>query len=119
MNRTCTLSIVALSLATAAGTTFADDITIDPHPFVSTKSRAEVMQEFRQHRQAGVSPWADHYDQLAGFQSGRTRADVRAEFLASREAATALSSEDSGSSYLARMNTPPMRRHSEMARADK
>lgn len=116
MNRTYALSL-ALAFV-AAGNALADDITIDPHPFVSTASRAQVKEELRQFRQAGIIPWADEYNPLTHFRSSRTRAEVTAEFMGSREATTAFSSEDSGSSYLARMNVPTMRPGIELARME-
>lgn len=116
MNR---ISSLALTLVlAAAGNAFADDITIDPHPFVSTASRAQVMDELRQFRQAGASPWADDYNQLADFRSGTTRADVMAEFHRGREATAALTAEDSGSSYLARMHVPAAGRGTALARME-
>ena len=101
MNRT------ALSLAfdlVAAGTAFADDITIDPHPFVSTASRAAVQEELRQFRMAGNSPWADDHNPIAQFRGSMTRAQVIAEYIASRDTVSAFTAEDSGSTYLARKN---------------
>ena len=101
MNRKLAVSLV-VALA-AAGPVLADDITIDPHPFVSTLTRAQVQQELREFRQAGVNPWADDYNPVPAFRSARTRAQVTAEFLAERDAVAALNSEDSGSSYLIRV----------------
>lgn len=34
---------------------------------------------------AAVDPWADDYDQLAGFKSTRSAVEVRAEYLTSRD----------------------------------
>ena len=116
MNRTYALSF-ALAFV-AAGNAFADDITVDPHPFVSTASPAQVLDELKQFRQGGTNPWADEYDQLAGFKSSKSRSEVTAEYVASREATAALSSEDSGSSYIARMNAPTTRRGVELARME-
>jgi hypothetical protein len=93
--------VLALAAA-AAGNAFADDITIDPTPFVSTQSRAQVQAELKQFQQSGTDPWSMQYDPLAGFTSSRTRAQAEAEYLASRKEVAALTSEDSGSAYLAR-----------------
>lgn len=90
--------IIATCLA-AAGSAFADDITIDPTPFVSTRTRAEVIAEMQQAR-GGSNPWADNYDQLADFRSTLTRAEVVADYLLSRDEVQAFNGEDSGSSYL-------------------
>lgn len=91
--------LFAICLA-AAGSAFADDITIDPTPFVSTRSRAEVIAEMQQARRAGVDPWSDSYDPLVAFRSTRTRDEVMAEFHLSRDEMQAFNGEDSGSSYL-------------------
>lgn len=100
MNRTYALSL-AFVLA-AGGNAFADDITIDPHPFVSTASRADVMEELRQFRMAGNSPWADDYNPIAEFRGSLTRAEVTADYMGSRDTVSAFTAEDSGSTYLAR-----------------
>ncbi|MBC5785249.1 DUF4148 domain-containing protein [Ramlibacter sp. USB13] len=97
------LATVAAALLAAAGTAFADDITMDPHPFQSTATRAQVMEEFHQFRRSGVNPWADDYDQIAHGSGAMTRAEATAAFLAERSTVAALSGEDSGSSYLARV----------------
>ena len=90
--------IIAICLA-AAGSAFADDITIEATPFVSTRSRAEVIAEMQAARNA-ANPWADGYDQLAGFRSTLTREEVVADFLLTRDEMQAFNSEDSGSGYL-------------------
>jgi hypothetical protein len=92
----------ALVLATAAfaGTAFADDITIDTTPFVSSKTRAEVQADLLQFKQ-GTSPWSMQYNPLRTFKSGTTRAEVTAQYVNSRDQVAALNSEDSGSAYLA------------------
>ena len=92
---------IALATIAAAGQAFADDITIESTPFVSTASRAQVQQELAQFKASGVNPWSQGYDQLAGFQSTRSRADVRAHYVRSRAAVAAITGEDSGSAFLA------------------
>ena len=72
------------------------------HAFTSTKSRAEVQAELAKPHGPGGSPWSMRYDPLAGFKSKLTRAQVQAEYIASREEVAALNGEDSGSAYLAR-----------------
>jgi len=99
MNRKTALSL-AFALA-GAGTAYADDITIDPVPFTSTLSRAEVMADLAQFRRSGVDPWADGYNPVAHFQGGKSRAEVQAEYLANRAAVAAFNGEDSGSAYMA------------------
>jgi hypothetical protein len=91
----------ALVLIASAGSALADDITIDSNRFVSGKSRAEVQAELQQFQRAGVNPWAQDYNPLQSFASGKTRAQVSAGYLASRNEVAALSGEDSGAAWLA------------------
>jgi len=99
MNRSVFFS--TLVLATAATGAFADDITADPHPFVPSKTKAEVQAELAQYKQAGVNPWASGYNPLKSFRSAKSRAQVEQEYMASRDEVRAMTAEDSGSSYLA------------------
>lgn len=92
---------LVLAAAGAAGNAFAHDITIDTTPFVSSKSRAEVQDDLTQFNKVGTSPWSKQYNPLRSFTSSMTRADVTAQYLGSRNRVAALSSEDSGSAYLA------------------
>jgi hypothetical protein len=80
---------------------FADDITIDPHPFVSTRSQAEVQAELAQYKQSGINPWSISYNPLRTFRSTQTRAEVAQQFLAARDEVRAMGAEDSGSAWLA------------------
>jgi hypothetical protein len=116
MNRTYVLSLAMAVLA--AGHACAGEITMDPEPFVSVASRAQVQDELRQFRAGGANPWANNYDHLAQFHSSMSRADVTAEYIASREAVAAFSGEDSGSSYLARVHAPALQHDTELATAE-
>lgn len=100
MNRHLFASLLALAAVGSTGAAFADDITIDPHPFVSTLTRADVQAQLQQYKAAGVNPWSTSYNPLARFTSTRTRAEVTAEYLQSRAEVAALNGEDSGSVYL-------------------
>lgn len=91
----------ALVLATAATGAFADDITIDPHSFASTRTPAQVQAELAQYKREGVNPWSIAYNPLRQFHSEKTRAQVEQEYLASRDEVGALSGEDSGAAWLA------------------
>lgn len=99
MNRNIASALVIA--AAVAGNAFADDITVDTTPFVSSKSRAEVIAELGPFKKAGTSPWSTQYNPLAKFQSQTSRAQVTAAYVADRDAVAALNSEDSGSAYLA------------------
>jgi hypothetical protein len=94
MNRIIASTLIAASAAFAAPA-FADDPTPTP-PFVSTADRAQVLAELEQSR-GGPNPWSRSYNPLDHFQSARTRAEVRAEFLGAREEVRAFTGEDSGS----------------------
>jgi hypothetical protein len=111
MNRNLASSLTIVSTAAAAfalaamasGNAYADDITVDNTPFVSTRTRAEVQAEVmgraEQLRMAN-SEWSTQQHQQSE-SSGLTRAQVTAAYIASRLEANALNSEDSGSAYLA------------------
>lgn len=107
MNRTTTIAAIALSFA-AAGSAFADDITIDNTPFQSTKTRADVQAEMAHFKQQRVNPWSTSYNVLTGFQSQRSRAEVVAEVKAARASGEldAIGGEDSGSFHLAQQRRP-------------
>jgi hypothetical protein len=101
MNRS-SLLVAALSLAAFAA--HADDA--DPSgqfaaSAAGTATRAEIQAQLANYKQAGVNPWSTSYNPLKSFQSTRTRAEVQAEYLASRDAVAAMTREDSGSAYLA------------------
>jgi len=101
MNRKIALALAFVSAA-AAMPALADDPTIIDEHVASTASREAVIAEMQQFRQSGVNPWADEYNPLAQMHGDRSRAEVTAEFLHSREMVSALNGEDSGSAYLAR-----------------
>lgn len=75
------------------------------------RSRAEVQVELKQFKASGVDPWADEYDQLAGFRGTMTRAQVRGEYLANRDEVKAMTAEDSGAAYLASHRANGVGRH--------
>jgi hypothetical protein len=104
MNRKIALTFVLASFAAASA--FAETPMVDAKPFKSSMTREQVQAELQQHRKAGVDVYADGYNQLTGFRSTVTRAEVKAEFIASRDMVSALNSEDSGSRYLARREMP-------------
>jgi hypothetical protein len=104
-----TLTLLALSLSLVAGSALADDPTVDHTSFVSTKTRAEVIAERMQFKKSGApDPTSIAYNPLRLAQSTKTRAEVVAELMAARASgeSEALTSEDSGSNWLARARTP-------------
>ena len=92
---------IALVLAASVGTSFADDITVDSTPFVSTATRAQAQAALKDFKQSGVNPWSNRYNPLAQFNSRGTRAAVTAEYTNARDQVAAFTGEDSGSAYLA------------------
>jgi hypothetical protein len=96
MNRTIATALIAF----AASSAFAESPIADATPFVSAVSRTQVQAELAQFKASGVNPWAQHYDQLAGFRSAKSRAQVSAEYVQSRDETAALTAEDSGSAWL-------------------
>lgn len=103
-----TLTIVSTAAAAcafaaiAAGNAYADDITVETTPFVSTRTRAdvqaEVMGQAEQLRIAS-SDWSLNQSFLP--HSGFTRAQAKSDYIAARREVNAMTAEDSGSSYLA------------------
>ena len=102
MNSKAILAVAAFAALASAGAR-ADDITVDNTPFNSVKTRAEVQAELSQYQKAGVNPWSIRYNQLAGFKSTQTRAQVQAEYIADRDQVAVMTAEDSGSAYLSKV----------------
>jgi len=98
-----TTAAAALAFAAiASSNAYADDITIDNTPFVSSKTRAEVQAEVMGHSQTiASSEWSTQMNQAPQPMSGFTRAQATAGYLADRNQVNALNAEDSGSSYFA------------------
>ena len=112
MNRNLASTLAIASTAAAAlafaamasSNAYADDITIDNTPFISTRTRAEVRADVMgQSEQLRMASSELTMQQAAPASSDYTRAQAKADFLASRNEVSALNSEDSGSSYLARL----------------
>lgn len=101
--KTRTAATSLLLAAAFAGNAFAEGPIQADDPFTSSRSRAEVQAELTAYQQSGVNPWAMAYNPLQHFQSARSRDEVVADFLGSRDAVRAFGDEDSGSAYLAQM----------------
>jgi hypothetical protein len=102
MNRNHLALAAALSLAAFAAQ--ADDMDLSGQyaaavPASST-SRADVDQQLAQFKKTGVNTFAIGYNPVNYFKSQKTRAQVTAEFLDSRNMVDAMTAEDSGSAYL-------------------
>ncbi len=99
--------VVALTLGVAlVGAAYADDPTPDNYlQGASTKSRDQVAQELAQAKRDGsIKAWSTSYNPLALAKSVKTRDEVVAELKAAQASGelSAMTSEDSGSAYLAR-----------------
>src|SRR5687768_5782629 len=110
MNRIISTALLAASAA-LTGPALADDIT-PSESFVSTADRAQVQAGVFQARTV-ANPWSIAYNPLATFESDRTREEVRAEYIASRNEVAALTGEDSGAFALAQQQDA----NSQLARA--
>lgn len=105
MRRTTALGIWAAAAGTAAVAAamaprmaYADDITMDPTPFASTRSRAEVLAELPRY---STNEWTRQFNDVR-LQAGRSRVEATREYLAVRDQVRAFGAEDSGSAYLGR-----------------
>jgi hypothetical protein len=101
---TTTAAAIFAVAAIASGNAYADDITIDTTPFVSSKTRAEVRAEVMgraEQLRMAHSEWTMQSKHSAQPTSGYTRAQATAEYIAARSQVSALTAEDSGSSYFA------------------
>lgn len=100
MNRKSALALVAIFSALASSHASAESPGTDNTPFVSTKSRAQVLAELAAYKGEGVNPWSISYNPVTAFKSVRTREEVQAEYIADRPLA-ATTGEDSGSMAMA------------------
>jgi hypothetical protein len=101
---TSTVAAVFAVAAIASGNAYADDITIDSTPFVSSKTRDEVRGEVvgrSELLRTSSSEWAMQLNPALRPNSAYTSAEAKAEYIAARREVNALNAEDSGSSYLA------------------
>ena len=105
-----TVAVATIAAAFLSSNAYADDITIDTTPFVSTKSRAEVSAEVMSNRDqitAAGGEWAGQQNEQRPFQSAYTAEQVRSEYKAARNEVRMMNGEDSGSSYLAQLRSAP------------
>lgn len=90
------IAAIAAAAVITSGKAFADDITVDNTPFVSSRSRAEVQAEIMK---SGINEWTLQFNDPQ-LKTGYARGQTRAEYLAARDEAKAFHGEDSGSVYL-------------------
>jgi hypothetical protein len=93
--------IAALSLSAVTAYAEGADPAGQFAASVGQTSRTEVQAQLAGYKQAGVNPWSTSYNPLKSFKSDRSRAEVSAEYVGSRDAVAAMTGEDSGAAYLA------------------
>jgi hypothetical protein len=99
---TATVAAVFAVAAIASGNAYADDITIDNTPFVSSKTRAEVRAEVigrSELLRIASSEWSTQLNEAPQPKSAYTREQAKAEYIAARNEVNARNAEDSGSSF--------------------
>jgi hypothetical protein len=73
---------------------------------VGTKSRAEVQEDLARFKSAGADPWSSKYNPLRHAASTKNRADVANEYVVARDEVHAITSESSGSGWVASAPAP-------------
>jgi hypothetical protein len=104
------IAAAAAAATIASGTAHAEDITIDKIPFVSNRSRAEVEAELLSRpalARSGGSEWSMQFNQGSVVKSTLTSDQVQADYKSSRDYVSALTGEDSGSSYFLKQPVAP------------
>lgn len=105
-----TAAVAAALAAVVSSNAYADDITIDNTPFVSSKSRADVQRELATQAQqvrAAASEWSLQGNQMPQIRSAYTSEQAMAEYKVSRDLVRALNGEDSGSAYFIKAQVNP------------
>ena len=92
-------AVTALALVAAAviasAPAYADDITVEQSPFVSSRTREEVSAELKVPYPGG-NPWSSAYNMFQG-RSTTSSEQVQGDYIKARDEANALHGEDSGS----------------------
>lgn len=92
-------AVTALALVAAAviasAPAYADDITVEQSPFVSSRTREEVSAELKVPYPGG-NPWSSTYNMFQG-RSTTSSEQVQGDYIKARDEANALHGEDSGS----------------------
>jgi hypothetical protein len=99
-------AVAAAMLAAAAmtGNARAEGPIGDNTPFVSSRSRADVHAELMRDRHlvtSAASEWTGQLNAPQGLDSGYTRAQARAEYIAARDEVRAMTAEHGGSGHFA------------------
>ena len=92
-------AVAVLAAAVIASTpAYADDITVEQAPFVSSRTRAEVTAELKT-PYAGGNPWSGAYNMFQGRSTAASE-QIQGEYTANRDGANAFHGEDSGSVHI-------------------
>lgn len=94
--------IFGLLLAATTGAALAESPTVATEPFVSSRTRAEVLADLAAFKKSGVNPWSVSYQPTHHLRSTTTREEVQAAALASSTVIAAFGGEDSGAVHLSR-----------------
>ena len=94
-----TLALLAVAAITCAPA-YADDITVEQSPFVSSRTRDEVSAELKTPYPGG-NPWSGAYDMFQA-RSTATSEQIQGEYVVTRDRANAFQGEDSGSAHLSK-----------------
>jgi hypothetical protein len=99
-----TAAAVAVALVSPRNA-YAESTAEYTTPFTSTRSRAEVQAELMggsELLRTGSSEWAMQHNEPMALKSDETREHARAEYKFARQEVTAVTEEDSGSTYFQR-----------------
>jgi hypothetical protein len=92
-------TIALLAAAVIASTpAYADDITVEQSPFVSSRTQEEVSAELKRPYPGG-NPWSGAYNMFQA-RSNATSEQIQGEYTSSRDRANAFHGEDSGSVHI-------------------
>jgi hypothetical protein len=92
-------TIALLAVAFIASTpAYADDITVEQSPFVSSRTRQEVSAELKIPYPGG-NPWSGSYNMFQA-RGTTTSEQIQGEYSMNRDKANAFHGEDSGSVYI-------------------
>lgn len=111
-------TVLAATAASAlmAGGVRAETYSTQIRDFTGTRTRAEVRADMAGDRSLlAASNELSTQGQAQPMQSGYTRAQARADYIAARDEVRALTGEDSGSTWMA--HAPLTVRHTQMAAA--
>lgn len=105
-----TVAAALAATAMASNKAYADDITIDNTPFVSSRSRAEVRAELMRPTErvkADTTEWTLQQNPALPIKSSYSSQQAKAEYKTSRQLVGALTGEDSGSAYFMKRSVGP------------